>query len=177
MPRIIVTGAPGTGKTSVIECLGELFDIVAEPARRAIAQHRDATGEPSLDHRPGLLVEKMTRMSAADFTAAASDRITLFDRGLPDCLAYASVYGLDMMPILELAREIRYDQPAFIAPPWRDIHANDELRRATFQEVEGFHDHVVWAYRHLGYELVALPMTSIGERAAFIAGRVISSSR
>jgi broad-specificity NMP kinase len=33
VPRFVVTGAPGTGKTTVVDILGNWFDTVAEPAR------------------------------------------------------------------------------------------------------------------------------------------------
>ena len=52
MPRYVITGGLGTGKTSVLAVLRHQFETIAEPARELIAEHRAATGKPGLisDH-------------------------------------------------------------------------------------------------------------------------------
>ena len=84
MPRYVVTGGLGTGKTSVVSALSRDVETVAEPARELIAEHQAATGEPTLDHRPGLFVERLIARSLEKFHSASASVVTVFDRGLPD---------------------------------------------------------------------------------------------
>lgn len=177
MPRFVVTGAPGTGKTSVIDILGRWVDTVAEPARALIAEHARATGEPSLDGRPELLVQRLVARALDDFRSVSERTVVVFDRGLPDCVAYASAFGLDAEPVLRRAREIRYDDPVFVAPPWREIYTTDDVRRATYEQVEAFHTVLQSTYIRLGYELLELPKASPRERADMIAERISASLR
>lgn len=172
VPRFVVTGAPGTGKTTVIDLLAQRFDTVAEPARLLIAEHASATGEASLDARPVVFVDRLVARSIENFHAAQEGRVVFYDRGLPDCLAYAAVLGVDPEPVLRPAARLRYDNPVFIAPPWEVIYTTDAQRRATFDQVRAFHHELESAYSLLGYELVTLAQTPPDERVGVIIDRV-----
>ncbi|HEX6287227.1 MAG TPA: AAA family ATPase [Acidimicrobiia bacterium] len=172
MPRHILTGAPGTGKTTVLELLATRYVTVTEPAREVIAEHMAATGETTLDHRPESFVEKLIERSLRDYESASDTEITLFDRGLPDCAAYAAIFGLDEAPTLEIASKYRYESPVFMTRPWRAIYTTDEMRRATYQQVEAFHEILRQVYLRLDYEIAEVPQISPGGRAAFIEERL-----
>ena len=164
MPRFVVTGAPGTGKTSIIALLGERFVTVNEPARELIGEHAAATGESTLDGRPELFLRRLVQRSIDAFNSVSDTTVAFFDRGLPDCVAYATAFQLESELPHQLAGRFRYDSPIFIAPPWKEIYTTDALRRATFEQVEAFHLNLQSAYLRLGYELIELPKTSPRER-------------
>jgi len=118
MARFVITGGLGVGKTSVLSLLKPRYETVAEPAREVIAEHRHTSGEATLDHRPELFVEMLISRSIENHTAASPSALTVFDRGVPDCIAYAMAYELDPGPALEAASRYRYEDPVFIASPW-----------------------------------------------------------
>lgn len=60
----------------------------------------------------------------------------MFDRGVPDCVAYAMAYELDVGPALDAAARCRYDAPVFIASPWEDIYSTDDMRRASLAKLK-----------------------------------------
>lgn len=165
--RYVVTGGLGTGKTSVISALAGEVETVAEPARELIAEHRAATGETTLDDRPETFVTRLIERSVENY-GSISQGIAVFDRGLPDCAAYAAVYGLDTRPALEASGRYRYDSPVFVAPPWEEIYTTDDMRRATFDEAKAFHAAVVAAYERSGYEMVELPRATVEARVDFM---------
>jgi predicted ATPase len=167
--RIVVTGAPGTGKTAVLELLAHRATVIAEPARELIAEHRAATGETSIDHLPAVFVERLVARSVAKYDDAATASTAIFDRGLPDCIAYARILGVDPWGAVQAATQRRYDDTAFLFPPWEDIYTTDDMRRMRFADVWPFHERVVEAYEDLGYELVEVPLASVAQRARFIA--------
>ncbi|MGI9529878.1 MAG: AAA family ATPase [Acidimicrobiia bacterium] len=175
MRRFITTGAPGTGKTSLLGELATFADTIDEPARELIAEHQATTGEASLDGRPELFVERLIERSLEKYNAAGSGNpIRLYDRGLPDCIAYARVLGTDASEAERMAARYRYEEPVFLLPPWREIYHVDEMRGAEFWMVEEFHTALVAAYGSFGYELMVLPNTTISDRAALVR-TVISS--
>ena len=167
--RIVITGAPGTGKTSLLTGLRRWGSVVPEPARILIAEHEAATGEPSLDHRPDLFVDRLLARSIDAFEHPPASDVVFYDRGLPDCITYAHIYGLDEGPARRASAQRRCHVRVFICPPWREIYVTDDLRRATFEQVESFHASLVDEYNALGYELVSIPKTSVEERVAFVA--------
>ena len=173
MGRYIVTGGLGTGKTSVVSALGFGVETVAEPARELIAEHRAATGERTLDARPELFLERLISRSLDKYRSASMSQSTVFDRGLPDCVAYATVFGLDTRAASDAASTHRYDTPVFVAGPWEEIYTTDDMRRATFAQAEAFHEAVISAYERFGYQTVELPKAPIQERVALIVSNIV----
>lgn len=172
MARFVITGGLGVGKSSVLSLLEPRYDVVAEPARELIAEHQNTGSETWLDHQPVLFVERLISRSIEKHATASPTAVTVFDRGVPDCVAYAMAYELDVGPALDAAARYRYDAPVFIASPWEDIYSTDDMRRATFAQAETFHWYVVAAYERLAYQTVELPKTSIEERSAFIINHI-----
>ena len=169
MRRHVITGAPGTGKSALVTALASRsVAVVGEPARELIAEHRAATNGASLDHEPELFVARLIDRSIETYDAAAGD-LTVYDRGLPDCVAYAMVYGLDTDRAVAAAQTRRYADPVLIAPPWEAIYHTDDMRRATFPQVEAFHEAIVEAYQSLGYRIVELPRMPLAERTQHVA--------
>lgn len=168
MARFVITGGLGVGKTSLLSLLNRQYETVAEPARELIAEHRETSGEATLDLRPELFVEILISRSMEKYTAASSSAVTVFDRGVPDCITYAMAYELDIGPALDAAFPYPYENSVFIASPWEEIYTTDDMRRATFAQAENFYAYVVEAYQQLGYQLIELPKVSVEERAAFV---------
>jgi len=172
MPRFVVTGGLGVGKTSVITRLGQSVKTVPEPARELIAEHRSATGEKTLDDAPEVFVNRLIARSVEKYRSVSDGQVAVFDRGLPDCVAYAAVNGIDTRPAMEVSAANPYESPVFVAPPWRDIYINDDMRKATFAQAEAFYSEVIAAYDRLGYELIELPKVSVEDRVALISSHL-----
>jgi predicted ATPase len=168
--RIILTGAFGTGKTTLLEHLRALgFRTIEEPARRVLAQQR-AFGGSALSQRDARrFVDLMLSTATDDYrcTGPAAAPI-FFDRGIPDALAYAALFGFNL-PVGELAaREHRYADRVFFAPAWEEIYTTDEERTVSFQEASRFGATVRAVYERLGYMLIDLPLLPVAERASFV---------
>src|SRR4051812_38218245 len=96
----ILTGAFGSGKTTLLEHLRTLgFPVVEEPARQILAEQRsiDGAGLPERDAR--LFVELMLCRAMHDYRRSrATTAPILFDRAIPDMVAYANLFGFDYPP-------------------------------------------------------------------------------
>ncbi len=174
--RYVITGGLGVGKTSVLSLLKPRYETVAEPARELIAEYRNTSGEPTLDHRPELFVELLISRSIEKYAAASTLAVTVFDRAIPDCVAYAMAYEVNIGPALEAATRYRYESPVFVASPWEEIYATDDMRRASFAQAEVFYSYVVEAYERLKYQTIELPKTSVQERTTFIVDHIAAQT-
>jgi predicted ATPase len=167
--RHILTGAPGTGKTAVLGHMPSEIAVVAEPAREILAEERAAGRPIGFDGDEDRFVDLLLRRSIEKFEAASPFGGTaLFDRGIPDCIAYAVHLGADPEPSRRAAAAHRFDDPVLLLTPWEEIYRTDDERRMTFEDVVAFHRAIMDAYRAAGYEPIELPRAPAGDRAAFV---------
>ncbi len=170
MPRYVITGMSGTGKTALLGGLRGLgYTGFDEPARAVLE-----AGVPHGDAFAPAFVTAMLERAVRDFGAARDSGTTFFDRGVPDIVAYARRFETSDAAPLHVANELRYDNPMFITPPWEAIFVPDEYRRASFDEYVVFHRALDAAYREAGYELLEVPRSTIAERVAFVLEHAVS---
>lgn len=172
--RVLITGAMGSGKSTLVRALAARgVRVVEEPARPILAQQRAYGGAGVPERDPRLFVELMlSRAIAAHGDSAAADGPVLFDRGVPDMIAYAALFGLDRAPYRRAAAVFRYAPRAFVTPDWPEIYATDEERKMTWAEARAFGEALTAIYPELGYDLVELPRASPEERADFVLARL-----
>ena len=65
-------------------------------------------------------------------------------------------------------KELKYDSPVFITPPWEAIYRRDLERKEDFSTAIKAHKGLEWVYSELGYTLIPVPMGSVSWRAAYI---------
>ena len=170
---IVITGGPGSGKTSLMDGLREAgFDVTVE-AGRGVIQDQVAIGGGALPWRdPALFAELMLVWEMRSYHMARERRgPVFFDRGVPDVLGYLRLMQLPVPAhIAKAAETFHYHRRVFIAPPWRMIFRQDAERRQDFAEAERTHAAMTETYAGLGYELVPLPRVPIEERVRYVTG-------
>ncbi len=174
----VLTGAPGSGKTAVIDNLDTTIDRVPEPAREILATQRAVGGKGTPQTNPLLFVDLLLRRSIQDHEAAQrSERPTVFDRGVPDCIAYAVVLGVDPSPSVLAANRYRYHTDVLVLEPWEEVYMTDDERTMSFAETMEFHEALIDAYERASYEMVTVPRDSIEGRATFLRDFIAHPSR
>src|SRR6266542_1809310 len=125
----ILTGAPGSGKTAILNQLGSEFRCVDEPAREVLAEQRAIGGIGTWDQDRFLFAHLLLQRSIEKYQAALrSGRTVLFDRGIPDCVVYAVRADADPTPSLDAAEVFRYHPEVLFLEPWSAIYRTDEER-------------------------------------------------
>lgn len=171
----VITGGPGSGKSTLIDALSEHRIATVPEAGRAIIQDQVAIGGNALpwaDRRA--FAELMFSWEMRSYRAAMKlNGPVVFDRGLPDVLGYLRVSGLDIPAHMErAARTFRYHQRVFIAPPWPEIFGLDAERRQTFEEAQATYKAMIEIYSGLGYDLIRLPLDSVEKRMQFVLAAI-----
>lgn len=167
----VLTGGPGSGKTTLIEALKAKGFATAPEAGRGIIRDQMAIDGPALPwHDRALFAELMLSWELRSWHAAhAEPAPVFFDRGVADTIGYLRLCGLPVPEhIGSAADKFRYARRVFVAPPWPEIFTQDEERKQTLNEAERTFQAVTGVYAELGYELVPLPLVSVEERVRFI---------
>ena len=167
----VITGGPGSGKTTLIDALAAAGFARTIEAGRAIIQDQTAIDGPALPARdPGLFAELMLSWELQSYRSAqAQVGPVFFDRGVPDIAGYYRLIGHTVPPhVTAAANRFRYNRRVFAAPPWPEIFGHDAERKQTFNEAVRTFEAVTGAYRDLGYELVPLPLVPVLQRVKFV---------
>lgn len=171
---IILTGAPGGGKTTLINHFRKLgLFCLDEPARLILAEQRANIGNGLPEKDKKLFTELLLARSVQNFESATQQKKTvIFDRGVADTVGYANYFGIDSTAFESAAEKYRYNSTVFVLPPWKAIYKTDDERKMSFEESEIFHHLLVAPYRKLGSKLIDVPFESVENRAQFFLDKI-----
>ncbi|WP_263143619.1 AAA family ATPase [Pseudomonas sp. RIT-PI-AD] len=171
----VITGGPGSGKTTLIDALRERgFACTDEAGRRIIREERENAGQALPWRDPRAFAE---RMLAADLRshawALAQPGRVFADRGAPDIIGYLRISGLPVEDAFyRRCTGLVYAQEVFIAPPWAEIFEQDNERRQDFPLARVTFDAMRRVYGELGYRVTELPRIGVAERVDFVLDRL-----
>ena len=170
----MITGPPGSGKTPIVGQLAAWgFSAIAEPAREVIAEQRALGDDAVYDTNPRLFLDLMLSRAIADFgRMSGAPDLVFFDRGIPDHIGYAELFGLDGSAALHASAVHRYNDRVFVLPSWPEIYVTDSERRMTYETAKAFGDRVRQIYVEHGYAVVDVPRDTVIARAEFILDRL-----
>lgn len=175
----VITGPPGSGKTPILTELAAMgFAVVPEPAREVIAHQRSIHGTAIYDKDPALFWKLMLSRAISDLEAAlGTSSPVFFDRGIPDLIGNAELFGHDASEAVQASDRCRYNDCVFVLPSWREIYVTDEDRRMTFEAAEAFGERVRDVYEDFGYTIIDVPRDTIAARAEFVVDAMRTSAR
>lgn len=169
--KIVITGGPGTGKSSIINGLIKRgYFCLEEISRQVTLEARKEGTEQLFLTNPLLFSQKIISARKQQFEDAESSAKSLifFDRGMPDVLAYMDFIG-DTYPedFVKACKNHSYDA-VFVLKPWKAIFKSDSERYETFEQAVEIHDYLIDTYSQFNYQLNDVPFGTVDERIDYI---------
>ncbi len=169
--KIVITGGPGTGKSTIInELIKRNFICMPEISRDVTIKAQNEGVDQLFLSNPLLFSELLLkgRKEQYDKSTALNSDIIFFDRGIPDVLAYMDYIG-DAYPksFINTTRANAYNS-IFILKPWKAIYKSDNERYENFEQAKEIYKHLLNTYKDYNYTPIDVPFGTVEERTNFI---------
>lgn len=164
---IAITGAPSSGKTSVLNVLAAKGYRICHEAARELIEERMKTGMTLSEVRSdkGSLQHDILKIKVDWSRSFDPDEIVFFDRGIPDSISYFRASGLDPDEVMPFALEFRYAH-VFLFERLPVVH--DGIRTESEADVSEMEKTLIADYVHLGYAPIRVPVMPVAARAEFL---------
>ncbi len=198
--KIVLTGAPGCGKTTVIKKIAERYCLesvildedklfygfsdelnatlilVPEAARRVIRKikAKDVNKVNDVDFRQReILKEQLKLEKIAEDYATTKKTVIVLDRGIVDGIAFYDLANIQ--PFLELVKSCekdRYDAVFLLELLPAELYSKDSERRENWREAKQLEGLIKSAYEKFGYVIETIKYMSINARTEEIIKRI-----
>ena len=169
--KIVITGGPGTGKSSIINELTKRgFTCFEEISRQVTLSARENGIDQLFLTNPILFSELLLEGRIKQYKEATgtNNEFIFLDRGIPDVVAYMDYIG-DSYPeaFIDACKTNVYDY-VFILAPWQEIFTSDSERYENFEQALEIHENLLNSYKKYDYNLRDVPFGAIESRADYI---------
>ena len=167
----VITGAPSSGKTTLVRELEKLgYRVVHEVARGHIEkqmQQGQTLEEIRADKRS--FENWILNTKIALEAELPKDEVIILDRAIPDSIAYFEVAGLDTKDAIEKSPRNRYKKVFLLDRlPYHVDHARIE----DSQTATSLDQSLEQSYKMLGYDVIRVGVMPVQERVKVIVKEI-----
>tara|TARA_B100000767_G_scaffold188789_1_gene176092 strand:+ start:309 stop:854 length:546 start_codon:yes stop_codon:yes gene_type:complete len=169
--RIVITGGPGSGKTTLINHIEHLgYPTMHEVSRDIINEARKQGIDQLFLKNPMLFSQKLleSRLSQFEKAKELETAYVFYDRATPDITAYMDFIGAEYPPEFEKPCFTHLYDCVFLLPPWELIYTKDNERYETFTQAQEIYKSLCDGYKKYGYTIIEVPQGAINQRCDFI---------
>ena len=160
--KIIISGPPSSGKTSIINSLLKKgYNCFQEINPTKIKTTK-------IKNDKFLLSEYLFQTRLEEYTKSI-DQLTFFDRSIIDVIAYLKLWEIQYPESWdEIILENRYHNKVFYTPIWEEIYEKTDIRLESFKESLLIDDTLRKSYLGYKYNIIDVPKSDIENRVQFI---------
>ena len=163
MRKFVLTGPPGSGKTSIITALEQMGQNVLKEAATEVILRFQAQGiaEPWKLKEFQLKIVELQKLREGELDHKGT---TFLDRCIFDSLHYEEDEKTREI-ILTAARSAKYERQVFFIEMMHSEYEKTKVCRQTYAEAQEDGRQIEKLYQKYGFELIRIPLGSIEERA------------
>jgi predicted ATPase len=167
--KIVITGGPSCGKTTLIKAMEEKGYRVMHELAREIIKELKLEKKINKSNVMQLQEEHFKRQTANEKEFDKSNEVIFLDRGILDGHAYCTFY-FGAVPERFMKPEVRRYDLVFVLDPLPYI--DDDVRSETHEQAMKIHDLLIKVYEEYGYEVIRVPDFGIEKRVEFVLDKV-----
>jgi predicted ATPase len=167
----VITGAPSSGKTTVIRALEQLgYPVVHEVARNYIDEELKKGKNIGQIKADILSFERHILYKKLEIeTSLPKDEPVFLDRAIPDSIGYYILEGLSPDEPIRKSKQTRYKK-IFLFERLR--FEKDDVRSENDKIAAKLNGILKESYQMLGYAIITVPLLSVDDRVDFILKRL-----
>lgn len=164
----VITGAPSSGKTTLIKLLQKKGFQVEHETARAYIDKQIAEGRTIHEIRNDEMdfQKKVLELKIAVEKKLSKNDVIFFDRGITDSAVYYALYGAGEDIFLKKAVSNCSYKKVFLLD--RVGHEKDYARTENDEQAERIHNLLLATYRNLPFPLMTVPLMGLEERLAYV---------
>lgn len=162
MKKYILTGGPGTGKSTLILALEKQGEHIIKEAAEDHIKLRQAQGQPEPWTEPDFQDEILDLQIQREQRIPKEAERVFIDRGATDGLAYAQPGTEIYKRLLQEAKTRKYEKVFLIET--LGTTEKTEVRRENHEEAVKLAQKLEQIYKYLGYEVIRIPVGTVQER-------------
>ena len=163
--KILITGGPGAGKTSLIyELKKRNFNCEHEIVRSLTIEGKKHGNDQAFLIEPLKFTKKLLDLRINQFNKIQKNEITFYDRGVHDTLAYLKYINVNIGDdLIKKCLKIKYNR-VFVLPPWEKIYQRDDCRYESFEESIKIFNQIIKTYEYFKMNTIILKQGTIEDR-------------
>ncbi len=167
----VITGGPGSGKTTIINNLSKLGYFTIPEYSRFFIEREMKKGKKISDIRGNEVKfqDKLLKIKLMMDKKAPKNKTVFFDRGLPDSLAYY-IFLKSKPP--ELLRRMNGNTYKKVFMLDMLPYKNDSARIEHAKDAKKIHLIIKKVYKDLGYEVIRIPVMTVEKRVKLILSKI-----
>ncbi len=169
--KIVISGGPGSGKTTITNALTKQGFHCEEEFSRHIIEEGIQLGNGVVPwDKLDLFTEKVFEGRVKQFyNGDQFDETVFYDRSIIDSIAYME-HDQEIIPkhYIRIAKKLRYHPQVFITPYWDDIYTTDNQRKEPSEKARSLEKSIINCYEKYLYDIILVPKTSVEKRVEFI---------
>ena len=167
--KILITGGPGSGKTTLInELRKRKFECREEIVRNLTLKGKNNGNDQLFLNKPLEFSKSIMKLRIQQFYKKSKNTLVFFDRGVHEIVAYLNFINFeDHNDLLNQCRNIKYDS-IFVLKPWEEIYTRDNCRYESYKESVKIFEEILKIYQYLKMEVKIIERNTVQKRIDII---------
>lgn len=163
--KILITGGPGSGKTTIInELKKRKFECREEIVRGLTIKGKIKGINQVFLEDPLEFSESLMKLRLKQFFTKSNNRFIFFDRGVHEIVAYLNFLDFKKTHnFFDICKNIKYDF-IFILKPWEEIYKQDNCRYESFDESVKIYQEILKVYNILNMKSIIIGRNTVEKR-------------